>query len=866
MASKSVVREPRVSKDGLIYLALRQNGNAFVAGRRFRPDELLLRLHQLDVEAQRLQLADEDVERLRESRLERGVALDDRFVNLGASGDVVGLGGEELLEDVRRAVGFERPDLHFPEPLPAELRLAAQRLLGDQRVRTDRARVDLVVDQVRQLQHVDVADGDVLLELHPGHAVEQRCLAALGQPALAEPVLDLLLGRAVENRRREVEAERVRGPPEVGLENLADVHAGRHAERVEDDFHRAAVRQVRHVLFRQDARDDALVAVAAGHLVADRQLALHRDVDLHQLDDARRQLVAAANLLLLLLELVADDFDLPLGALFELAQVLLEARIVGVDLQPDDRLVGQSLQHVLGERRALAQQALAAVLVVEIGARFLPLQHADHALLHFVVKDADLILEVLLHHLELIVLDGLGAVVLLDAFSREDLHADDDALDARRADQRRVAHVPGLLTEDGAEQLLFRRQLRLPLRGDLADEDVARLDRGADPDDAALVEVGQVALADVRDVAGDLFRTELGVARLDLELLDVDRRVSVFLHRFFRDQDRVLEVVAAPRHERDQHVAPERQLPQLRARTVGQDLPLVDLLSVPDDRLLVDAGVLVRPLELGHRVDVGAHFARHRFRLPFDADDNALAVDVVDRARAARHDARARVARGDVLHARADIGRAGAQQRHRLALHVRPHQRAVRVVVLEERDQRGGDGDELLRRDVDEVDLAALGEDEVPGLAAVDAIGGELAVVVDLRVGLRDDVLVLFPRRQVVGVRLVLEAAAAAAAGPRIARLVLVGADVRRLDDVAHLVLGVAAGVGDDDEVDDAPVLDLAVRRLDEPELVDPRVARRRRDEADVRPFRRLDRADAAVVGRVDVADFEARALTRQTA
>src|SRR3954469_11604839 len=94
-------------------------------------------------------------------------------------------------------------------------------------------------------------------------------------------------------------------------------------------------RQVRHVLFRQDARDDALVAVTAGHLVADRQLALHRHVRLHQLDHARRQLVAATNLLLLLLELVADDLDLALGALLELAQILLEPRVVGVHLEPD---------------------------------------------------------------------------------------------------------------------------------------------------------------------------------------------------------------------------------------------------------------------------------------------------------------------------------------------------------------------------------------------------------------------------------------------------------------------------------------------------------------------------------------------------
>ena len=66
--------------------------------------------------------------------------------------------------------------------------------------------------------------------------------------------------------------------------------------------------------------------------------------------------------------------------------------------------------------------------------------------------------------------------------------------------------------------------------------------------------------------------------------------------------------------------------------------------------------------------------------------------------------------------------------------------------------------------------------------------------------------------------------------------------------------------------IDDEPVLDLAVRRLDEAELVDPRVRRQRRDQADVRAFRRLDRADAPVVGRVHVAHLEPGALTRQTA
>src|SRR3546814_7370338 len=48
----------------------------------------------------------------------------------------------------------------------------------------------------------------------------------------------------------------------------------------------------RHVLLRQDRRDDALVAVAAGELVALLDLASLSDVDTYQLVDARGKVVA----------------------------------------------------------------------------------------------------------------------------------------------------------------------------------------------------------------------------------------------------------------------------------------------------------------------------------------------------------------------------------------------------------------------------------------------------------------------------------------------------------------------------------------------------------------------------------------------
>src|SRR5205085_4564814 len=233
-------------------------------------------------------------------------------------------------------------------------------------------------------------------------------------------------------------------------------------------------------------------------------------------------------------------------------------------------------------------------------------EHVADALVARVGDDADLVLDVAVHLLDGALFDRLGAKVLLHALAREDLHVDDRALDARRRLERGVANVAGFFAEDRAEQLLFRSELRLALRRDFAHQDVALLDGCSNADDARFVEVAQRGLADVRDVAGDFLGTELGVARLDLELLDVDRGVVVVLDQLLGDEDRVLEVVAAPRHEGDQDVAAEGELAGVGAGTVGQDLAFADALSFANHRLLRDAGVLVGALELDELVDIGA--------------------------------------------------------------------------------------------------------------------------------------------------------------------------------------------------------------------------------------------------------------------
>jgi hypothetical protein len=113
----------------------------------------------------------------------------------------------------------------------------------------------------------------------------------------------------------------------VRLEDLADVHARGHAERVENDLDRACRPAGTAYPLRHDARDDALVAVASRPSCRRPKLALHGDVDLHHLDHARRQLVALLQLGDLLVGDLFEHLDLPDRHLLDLVDLLVQARV-----------------------------------------------------------------------------------------------------------------------------------------------------------------------------------------------------------------------------------------------------------------------------------------------------------------------------------------------------------------------------------------------------------------------------------------------------------------------------------------------------------------------------------------------------------
>ena len=88
--------------------------------------------------------------------LERISALDHGVVDLGTALNIIALDGEEFLQHVSGSIAFKCPDFHLAEALPAGAGLAAERLLGHERVGANRPSMNLICDQMRKLQHIDL--------------------------------------------------------------------------------------------------------------------------------------------------------------------------------------------------------------------------------------------------------------------------------------------------------------------------------------------------------------------------------------------------------------------------------------------------------------------------------------------------------------------------------------------------------------------------------------------------------------------------------------------------------------------------------------------------------------------------------------
>ena len=301
----------------------------------------------------------------------------------------------------------------------------------------------------------------------------------------------------------------------------------------------------------------------------------------------------------------------------------------------------------------------------------------------------------------------------------------------------------------------------------------------------------------------------------------MDGGEDVFLHYSFGNDDSILEVVAFPRHEGNLHIATECQLAVFGGVAFGEHLSFHHLVALADDGFDVDAGVLVGSSELLEVVGLfgGVETDEILCLGAVVLDDDLGGIGVEDDTVVFGAQESAGVDSDLSFEAGAHDGGFRIQQRHGLTHHVRAHQGTVSIVVLQERDQGGGDGGDLVRCHVDQVDLFLRHNREV---GEVTCLHHSLQHTVFIHgcAGLCDG-LVLF----------------------------LFGAEVD-----GRLV-----------ELDGA-VNHLAVGGFDETEVVDLCKDAEGGDQTDVRTFRGLDGAQTAIVRVVHVTDLEACSLTGQTA
>src|SRR5690606_18806899 len=191
------------------------------------------------------------------------------------------------------------------------------------------------------------------------------------------------------------------------------------------------------------------------------------------------------------------------------------------------------------------------------------------------------------------------------------------------------------------------------------------------------------------------------------------------------------------------------QLTHVHRGTVGQDVATRDFLAVAHQRTLRDAGVLVGAGVLDQVVDIHACLTGLRFFVIHTHDDTA-GVDVVDHATTLGHHAHAGVLRHVALHAGTNQRLLGTQGGHSLTLHVRTHQGAVGVVVLEEGNQRGRDGHHLLRADVHVVNLVSGNQRELVLVTHGDQLLRQAALGVHRSGGLGDHVAAFLDGTEVV--------------------------------------------------------------------------------------------------------------------
>ncbi len=213
--------------------------------------------------------------------------------------------------------------------------------------------MNLVVNKVVKLEHVDVADRCLLLHHFPGSTISQEGLTFFRQIRFTQSFSHFLFRSSIKHRTDRSVSKLAGGPAKVRFQNLPHVHATGNAQRIQNDVDGRSIFKVRHIFDRQHLGNHTLITVASSHFVADGDVAFRGHIDFHHLQNAAWQFVATLHTVQAMIFFVDHHFD---SRPFFLNQLSSRCLFLGTtDVQPLE--IAEESSSKLGDRLFVFQSS-----------------------------------------------------------------------------------------------------------------------------------------------------------------------------------------------------------------------------------------------------------------------------------------------------------------------------------------------------------------------------------------------------------------------------------------------------------------------------------------------------------------------------
>ena len=302
----------------------------------------------------------------------------------------------------------------------------------------------------------------------------------------------------------------------------------------------------------------------------------------------------------------------------------------------------------------------------------------------------------------------------------------------------------------------------------------------------------------------------------------MDWSQNVFTNHAFIQYNSILVVVTLPRHVSYQQVLTQSQLTVSCRITFSQDITFLDALTFFTNRTQVNSHALVGLTEFRNTIFFQSRFKAYKLFVfcTVIQNTNCSSIYEIDYTIALSSNLSTWIFTQLSFDTSTNNRSFGLQQRNGLSHHVWSHQRTVRVIMFQERNQRSGNRSNLLRRNVHQLNLIRSYNRIIGITTSFYFLTDESTVIVQRSITLSNDLVFFFFCRQVFDT-------------------------FRRQINYS--------------------ILYLTIRSYDKAQIVDLCIDTQRRDQTDVRTFRCFDRTQTTIMSIVYVSHLKTCTVTWQT-